>query len=815
MATSIWIVIFIISIWILSYHRASLKVWTVSFLVLLLLQSNFSTAGWFILSLEWILFIPLATLLNSSTLRQQFLIEPILKFYKKQQPHLSETEREALTAGTVTWEGDLFQGNPDWSKWANFPTAKLSSEEEAFLAGPVEEVCRMTQDWDVTYNLADLTPEVWQFLKTQGFFGLIIPKQYGGKEFSASAHSAILAKLYGHSATLGSTVAVPNSLGPAELLLHYGTAEQKKYYLPRLALGEEIPCFALTNPEAGSDASSIPDYGVVCYEKLEGKKTLGIRLNWDKRYITLAPVATVLGLAFKLYDPDHLLGKNAELGITCALIPTTTPGIHIGRRHLPLSAPFQNGPTQGKDVFIPLDWIIGGVAMAGQGWRMLVECLSVGRSISLPASALGNAKVMTYASGAYARIRKQFNLPIGYFEGIQKLLARVAGHTYMIDAVVKFTLAAIDRGEKPAVPSAILKYHSTEQARHIIKDAMDIHAGKGICLGPKNYLGRSYQTAPISITVEGANILTRNLIIFGQGAIRCHPYALAELEAANDPDDSSSIKKFDQALFGHLGYTISNVFRTLFLSLTGGWLVKVSPSPIKRYQQQITRYSAAFALLADFSMLLLRSDLKRKENISARLGDILSMLYIGSAVLKCYAEQKYPEADGPLVAWAIQEILFTTQQKFIELLRNYPNRFAAACLHLLIFPYGHHLSAPSDHLGHEVAELILSINETRQRLTNGIYNTPDANNPIGFLDEALAKVTAAEAAEKLLSHAIHAGKLNGRTLTEQTKKAVATGLLTQQQADEIMIADAARKLVIAVDDFAPEDLVNSERKEPK
>ncbi len=806
MTASIWIVIFLISAGILSYHRVSLKLWTICFFILMLLHTEFSSTGWFVLTLEWLFFIGIAGVLNVTILRQQILTRRILLYYKKQQPHLSETEREALTAGTVTWEGDLFQGAPNWNKWSHFPASKLSEEEIAFLEGPVEKVCQMTNDWDVTHNLADLPPEVWEFIKKEGFFALIIPKSYGGKEFSAAAHSAILTKLYSHSITLGSTVAVPNSLGPAELLLHYGTEEQKNHYLPRLATGNEIPCFALTNPEAGSDASSIPDYGVVCHGKFNGKKIVGIRLNWEKRYITLAPIATVLGLAFKLYDPDHLLGKNAELGITCALIPTTTPGIHIGRRHLPLSAPFQNGPTQGKDVFIPIDWIIGGAPMAGQGWRMLVECLSVGRSISLPASSLGNLKMITYATGAYARIRKQFSLPIGYFEGIQPLLARIAGHTYMIDAAVKFTLAAIDRGEKPAVPSAILKYHATEQSRQAAVDAMDIHAGKGICLGPSNYLGRSYQTAPISITVEGANILTRNLIIFGQGAIRCHPYALAELEAANISNEDSSIESFDKAIFGHLGYSISNVFRAFFLALSSGWLVKTPITPIKRYQQKITRYSAAFALVADCSMLLLGSSLKRKENLSARLGDVLSMLYMGSAVIKHYSEQIYPLADRPLIDWVMNEIFFTIQKRFTEFLRNFPNRIAAALLHFLIFPFGKYAAKPSDILDHHTAELILALSDTRQRLTKGIYTTPDANNPLSPLDETLAKVILAEPVEKLLHHAVHSGKLTGRTLAEQTTKAVATGLITEAQAAQVLAADAARKTVIAVDDFASEEL---------
>lgn len=806
MTACTWILIFVVSSWILFYQRASIRVWSISFFVLLLLHAQFSTAGGFILTIEWLIFLAAAAILNISSLRQRLITQFILPFYQEQMPSMSQTEREALTAGTITWEGDLFQGAPNWEKLLNFPVGNLTEEEQAFLDGPVETVCQMTNDWEVTHNLADLPREVWEYLKEQGFFALIIPKKFGGKEFSALAHSAILIKLYGHSVTLASTVAVPNSLGPAELLLQYGTEEQKNHYLPRLAKGEEIPCFALTSPEAGSDASSIPDHGIICHGKFAGKKIIGIKLNWDKRYITLAPVATVLGLAFKLYDPEHLLGDKKNLGITCALIPTTTPGVHIGRRHFPLNAVFQNGPTYGNDVFIPLDWIIGGTAMAGQGWKMLVECLSAGRAISLPSSAVGNTKVLSWASGAYAHIRKQFNLPIGKFEGIQEALARIAGITYIVNAAVKFTVSSIDRGEKPAVSSAIMKYHATERSRRAALDAMDIHGGKGICLGPRNYIGRSYETAPISITVEGANILTRNLIIFGQGAIRCHPYALMEMEAAQEINKRQGLKKFDDALFGHIGYTISNILRTLLISITNGYFVKSPACPTQRYFQKLTRFSSAFALVADCAMLHLRGSLKRRENLSARLGDILSMLYLCSAVLKHFADEGYPLADRPFVDWACQHLLFSIQTQFENFFQNYPSRWAAILLRFLVFPYGTHLKQPNDHLNHKVAELLLSPNESRKRLTQGIYTAPGPNNPIGLLEDTLIKILAAEPLDKQLHAALHDNKIHGHTYPDQVHQAVAAGIFSTEEGEQLLAAHTARREVIAVDDFSSDDL---------
>lgn len=806
MITLLWTLIFLACGWVLFYQRAVLSVWTISFTILMLLHSQFSSASTFTLGIEWSIFILLAITLNIVPLRQQLFSRYLLAFYKKQMPRMSATEREALEAGTVTWEGDLFQGNPNWEKLLHFAPAKLTEEEEAFLAGPVEEVCRMTNDWEVSHNLADLPPKVWQFLKTQGFFALIIPKSYGGKEFSAYAHAKILYKLYGHSIALASTVAVPNSLGPAELLLHYGTEEQKNYYLPRLAKGEEIPCFALTNPEAGSDAGSIPDYGIICKDKFNGKETLGIRLNWNKRYITLAPVATVLGLAFKLYDPDHLIGTEKDLGITCALIPANHPGVIIGRRHLPLNAMFQNGPTQGKDIFIPIDWIIGGPKMAGHGWRMLVECLSAGRAISLPSSAVGSMKVLSWATGAYAHIRKQFNLAIGHFEGIQQPLARIAGFTYIMQAAHKFTLAAIDRGEKPSIPSAIMKYHATEHARLASCDSMDIHAGKGICLGPKNYVGRGYQTAPIGITVEGANILTRNLIIFGQGVIRCHPFILPEMQAAQNPDPQKGLVDFDKAFFSHLGYSFSNVFRSFWLSLSNAHFVKAPKDVSHRYYQLLTRYSAAFSFMSDACMLIFGADLKRKENVSARLGDVLSMLYLASGVLHYYAEQNYLIEDKPLVDWSCQHLLFTIQQQLSGILENLPNKLIGDLLSFIIFPFGKKLQEPNDSLLHKVAELVLHPTATRERLTSGIYLGKE-NNPLYVLENGLSEVIANEPLEKKFASDLHDKKIHGYTFAEQIKNAVDSDVLTSDEGMKLTKLHDARIAVISVDDFDPNDLI--------
>ncbi len=594
---------------------------------------------------------------------------------------MSRTEQDALEAGGIWWDGELFSGMPDWRKLLRLPPPQLTPEEQAFLDGPVEELCRMLDDWQITHELLDMPPEVWQFLKEQKFFAMIIPQSYGGLGFSALACSMVLTKVSSRNATASSTIGVPNSLGPAELLLHYGTDEQKQYWLPRLASGDEVPCFALTSPRVGSDATAIVDHGVVAKGVYEGREVIGIRLNWDKRYITLAPIATVLGLAFKLYDPDHLIGDVDDYGITAALIPVTLPGVEIGRRHFPINIPFQNGPTRGRDVFVPIDAIIGGAKMAGQGWRMLVQQLAVGRSIVLPSNALGAAMAAVYASGAYARLRRQFGLPIGKFHGVGEALARMAGNVYTMTAASRVTVTAIANGEKPAVPSAILKYHNTELGRLIANDAMDVHGGKAIMLGPKNYMARNYESVPIAITVEGANILTRNLIIFGQGAIRCHPFVRAEMDAAKDPDREQGLVAFDRLLFKHVGYALSNAARSFVQALT---LARFTDVPVdgatRRYYQHINRYSASFALITDAAMLTLGGALKRRELISARLGDVLSYLYLASMVLKHYQDQGSPAEDLPLVEWACRNLLYKTQEQLHGLMRNFPNRWVAALL---------------------------------------------------------------------------------------------------------------------------------------
>lgn len=788
----------------LAYHRVPLRFFAGALFVVLAAYSYWGNASYFILICGWLLYLIIMLPLNVPYLRRKFFSQKLFQLYCKVMPKMSLTEREALQAGTVSWEGELFNGKPRWQKLLQIPAPFLNTEEKAFLDGPVEQLCQMLNDWEVTHVRADLPLEIWQFIKSQGFFGLIIPKQYGGKGFSAFAHSEILAKVYSISITAATTISVPNSLGPAELLLHYGTEEQKNYYLPRLAQGEEIPCFALTEPEAGSDAGSITNTGIVCQEEFDGKKIIGIRLNWNKRYITLAPVATVLGLAFKLYDPDHLIGSGIEHGITCALIPTKTPGVKIGRRHFPLNTAFQNGPTQGQDVFIPLDWIIGGQKMIGQGWRMLVECLSAGRAISLPSSGIGGGKMAAMTTGAYARIRKQFNVAIGHFEGVAEALTRIAGKLYFIDAARMLTMAIIDQGAKPSVLSAIMKYHATEISRKIACDAMDVHGGKGICLGPRNYLGRFYQSLPISITVEGANILTRSLIIFGQGAIRCHRYVLNELEAAMDSDKARGLVLFDKALFGHIGLVISNIFRSFFLGITGAYFVKspVSTIGVKRYYQLLTYFSAAFALLADFSMLVLGGELKRKERLSGRLGDVLSLMFITSAVLKRYEDQGRPSEDLPLVHWSCQDAFYLMQQQLDGILQNFPNKALRILLKVIIFPIGKYISPPCDRVGQQVADILLNPSVARERLIQGCFK----GNILGQVEDTFNKVIAVEAVEAKVMKAQRAGVIKGNNWSSLIEAALTENIIDAISAEQLRIADKARYQIITVDDFAREEL---------
>ena len=701
----------------------------------------------------------------------------------------------------------MFSGKPAWKNLLSKPYLSLTADEQAFIDGPVEQLCGMLRQWEITHEQADLSPEVWEFLRENQFFGMIIPKQYGGLGFSAMAHRAVLQKVSSVSAVAGTTVAVPNSLGPAELILHYGTDEQKNHYLPRLASGKEIPCFALTGPTAGSDATSIPDHGIICKGNYNGQEVIGMRLNFDKRYITLAPVATVVGLAVKLFDPDKLLGDKHELGISLALVPRDTRGLEIGTRHFALNVPFQNGPVRGNDVFLPLDALIGGQPMIGRGWRMLVQVLSVGRAITLPSCSTGGVKMGALATGAYARIRKQFNLPIGRFEGVEEALARIAGKTYAISALSRMTASAVDMGEKPAVPSAIAKYHSTEMARQVITDVMDVHGGKGIILGPRNYLGRAWQGAPIWITVEGANIMTRSLMIFGQGAIRCHPFVLKTMKAARLESETESLVQFDKLLFGHIGYTIRNAVRSFFLAFSRGHFAAVPRSAeTAGYYRKLSRYSAALAFSSDIAMATLGGKLKQKERISARLGDVLSHLYICSAMLSRYEAQGRPLADKPLLAWAFHDSIYKIQTALGGVADNFPNPFMRVVLKLAVFPLGRFEREPGDRLSHRVAQLLLSPSETRNRLTQGIYTSAAHGHPIGMMEEALPEIIAAEPLERRLLKAQRAGQLTDVNWQEQLQQALELGLITDSESAILENARQKTLEIIAVDEFESEAL---------
>ncbi|MCL2909302.1 acyl-CoA dehydrogenase FadE [Shewanella aquimarina] len=801
MTSLLWIFVMLFALGALAYLRVSLLTSTIIAAIVMAL----GTATASISPLAWLVFLAIALPINIGAFRKSVITRPLLKLYKGIMPEMSSTEKEAIEAGTTWWEADLFAGKPNWKKLHNYPVARLTAEEQAFIEGPVEEVCKMLNQHQVSHQLGDLPESIWQYLKDNGFFAMIIKKKYGGLEFSAYAQSRVLQKLAGVSSELASTVGVPNSLGPGELLQHYGTPAQQDHYLPRLAKGLEVPCFALTSPEAGSDAGAIPDFGIVCKGQWQGEEVLGMKLTWNKRYITLAPIATVLGLAFKLQDPDKLLGDKEELGITCALIPTDVPGVETGRRHFPLNCMFQNGPTRGNEVFVPLDFIIGGPEMAGQGWRMLVECLSVGRGITLPSNSAGGIKTAAVATGAYARIRRQFKLPIGKLEGIEEPMARIGGNAYLMDAVTTLTTTGIDLGEKPSVISAIVKYHLTDRMQKCVIDAMDIHGGKGVCLGENNYLGRGYQAAPIAITVEGANILTRSMIIYGQGAIRCHPYVLAEMEAAFDPDLNKSLNDFDSALFGHIGFTTSNLVRSFWLGLTSSYF---SNSPYKdktkRYYQHMNRFSANLALLSDLAMATLGGGLKRKERVSARLGDLLSQLYLASATLKRYQDEGRQSEDLALVQWAVEDALYKLQDSLDDLLNNFPMGLGRV-LRVILFPFGRPIKRPSDVLDHKVAKIMQTPCASRDRLGKGQFWTPSPFNAVGIQEQTFKDILACEPLHDKICKAT--GKRHPfMWLDKLAAEGKALGILSDEEVALLERAEIGRMKSINVDDFAPEEL---------
>ncbi|EIK60604.1 MULTISPECIES: acyl-CoA dehydrogenase [Pseudomonas] len=810
----LWILVLVVGIAYLAHRRtAPLPALGVVAVYLLAMGAWSHAPGWLLL-IFWVLLAVVAAPLLLPDLRRQYFTKPLFSWFQKVLPPMSETERDAIDAGTVWWDGELFSGRPDWDKLLAYPKAQLTEEEQAFIDGPTEELCAMVSDWEIGQAM-DLPPQAWEHIKTHGFFALIIPKEYGGKGFSAYAHSQVAMKLATRSGDLASTVMVPNSLGPAELLLHYGTEEQRNHYLPRLARGDDIPCFALTGPLAGSDAGAMPDTGVICKGEWEGKETLGLRLNWEKRYITLGPVATLLGLAFKAHDPDHLLGEEEDLGISLALIPTDTPGVEIGRRHLPLGAAFMNGPNSGKDVFIPLEYLIGGQEMLGKGWMMLMNCLSVGRSISLPAVGTGAAKFTSLVTGQYAQVREQFNVPLSAFEGIQEALARIGGNAWLMDSARMLTANAVDLGEKPSVLSAILKYHLTERGRECISHAMDVHGGKGIIMGPNNYLGRNWQGAPIFITVEGANILSRNLMIFGQGAIRCHPFVLKEMALAGREDHDQALKEFDGLLMQHIGFAVSNAASTLVLNLGLGHFEKAPGNRLSQgYFRALNRQAAAFALLADLSMMLLGGELKRRERLSARLGDVLSHMYLASAALKRYHDLDSPDHLEPLFAWAMEESLGESERALDELLSNFPNKVLGCLLRVIVFPFGRRHTGPSDALDAEVAAVIgrAKGDPTLEELLAGCYRPQSAEDPVGALQHAYDLLGASHPLQKKLHSALKSGQVKPVAGEHAIDAALQAGVLQPAEAQTLRDAEAARRKVIDVDDFSKEELMQAEGK---
>lgn len=796
------------AVWALAYLGAALPIWTLAvavYWVALYFAGAIGLGG--IIAAGILTVLPLV-LLNIPPLRRM-LTEPIFELFKKILPPMSDTERDALEAGDVWWEGEMFRGKPKWRKLLDFQRTRLTDEEQSFLDNEVNELCRMLDDWKILQEDLDIPQEAWDYIREKGFFTMLIPREHGGLGFSAYAQSCVVTKIATRSVTASVTVMVPNSLGPGELLVHYGTKEQQKKWLPVLADSSETPCFGLTSEEVGSDASKLTDTGIVCRGEYEGREMVGIRLNFYKRYITLAPVATVIGLAFMLHDPDGLLGDKdkSDYGITCALLPADTPGVEIGRRHYPGSA-FMNGPIKGQDVFIPLDSIIGGVERAGDGWRMLTECLSAGRGISLPALATAAGKAAYRATGAYSRIRRQFNTEIGNFEGVQELTSRIAGLTYKLEAMRTLTASGVDHCT-PAVVTGIAKYHMTEMMRDVVIDAMDVHSGRGVIMGPRNYLQGAYQSLPVGITVEGANVLTRSLMIFGQGSIRCHPYVFTEMETTRNDD----LKGFDKAFWKHIGFSINRGVRSFTLALTGSRLARSPVSgPTARYYRQLARMSSVLAFTSDVAMGVLGGDLKRKEMLSARLGDVLSHLYIASAVLKYHYDAGEPEEDLDHVRWAVEDSLAIMGEAFDGFLRNFPNPAIGTFLRIMTFPFGNPHSRPSDELGGRLGNALMEKTGTRERLTGDIYFENTQDDPLGRLELALDKLLVVEEPYRRFTKASGKGKLDGFTTEDQLRSAVAKDIISDAESREILEYDKLRVDVIRVDDFSKEYLAGLKQK---
>jgi acyl-CoA dehydrogenase len=814
MAAVVFVCLCVVCIFVLAIRRAPIWLWAVvAALAALVWQTGLlhdgpapEPGGWLSL-LAWLPAIVLG-LLSVPALRRAWMVSPVFDQIRQVLPKVSDTEQQALDAGTIGFDAELFSGTPDWGRLRAVQPIVLTEEEKAFLDGPTEELCAMIDDWKVRHAEREVPEPIWNFVKKHGYLGMLISKAHGGLGFSAQAQSLVLGKVASRSPDVCTIVMVPNSLGPGELIEKYGTEEQKHYYLPRLARGDEIPCFSLTGPTSGSDAATMRDIGTVTRGTFEGRETLGIRLSWEKRYITLGPKATLVGLAFHLFDPDKLLGKGEDIGITVALIPAGHPGVNIGRRHLPSGAAFPNGPNWGSNVFIPIDWVIGGEKMVGHGWRMLMECLAAGRAISLPSSSAAAAKVMLRFSTAYGRIRKQFGLPVAKMEGLEEPIVRMIESAYVNEAGRAVTAAMVSAGEKPSVISAIMKYQSTERMRRAVNDAMDLHGGRGICDGPSNYLQSAYQMVPVGITVEGANILTRSLITFAQGALRSHPYLYKEIQACQDPDRRTGLVSFEQAFLGHISFSLSNAFGAFFHNITGGWFGKV---PDKAYgtahwYRQLWRCSRSFAFVADLTVALLGGGLKTRQKLTGRMADALSELYLASCVLKRYEDDGKPANDRLIVALAAQNCLHRFQEAMRGAIDNFPVAWARILMRIVVFPLGAPYRPASDRLGRQVAALAIEPGEVRDRLTRFIYVSRDPNDPTGLLEVTMLKVVAAEAVERKLERAIRAGTVRRYHGIDWIGEAVEKGVLTEAEGSQLREVEELTARVIAVDHFDPEEV---------
>ncbi len=781
------LLLFLATIWVLLFYRIRLKLSSVILVILGILYwflEIYSTT--FVIFLACV-FLPFILLINIPWLRAHLISKFILRKVKSSIPPISKTEQEAIASGSTWWERDLFCGRPEWNKLHTFGQPVLLGDGRAFLAHQVPTLCSMLDDWKITQDPYDLPPEVWSFLKSEKFFGMTIPKRYGGLGFSAYTHSCVITMIATRSYSAAVCVMVPNSLGPAELLQHFGTEPQREYYLPRLAKGEEIPCFALTSPTAGSDATSITDTGIVCKGIYQGKEYLGLKLNWNKRYITLAPVATLAGIAVHVYDPERLLAGETDIGITLVLVPTNLPGVEHGKRHMPLHQAFMNGPIQGKDVFVPLENVIGGESMLGKGWHMMTDSLAVGRGISLPAVSTAAAILCYRMTGAYARVREQFGHPIGDFEGIKIALARIGAGTYLCEAARLFTTGAIDSGAKPSIASAITKYHLTELSRKIVNDAMDIHGGRSIILGEHNYLANIYTAIPIGITVEGANILTRNLIIFGQGAFRCHPYLAKELEAFSSSDEKKGLLKFDRIIFKHIGFAMCNFSRALVYGITCGKKISIPVEGIfKPYYRQLSRMSMALSIIVDVALLSIGGDLKRKENLSARLGDVLSYLYLASAVLKYFRENGQTSEDRPFAEYSLQWCLFQSQSAILGFLDNMPSPRWRWILKKTIFTWGPHYKMPSDDLAIEIANAMMKPGSQRDRLTQFCFISKDTKDAANTMERTFISAVESENGLLKIKQAIKQSKIAADlSVDEQVNTAQELGIVTSEEVVHI------------------------------